>query len=58
MSGSVMRISEEEEDDEEEEDIAGLLARHRSDVRIQNIIITRNLLFIFLLGRFQNFKSV
>ena len=32
MSGSVMRISEDEEDEEDEEDIAGLLARHRSDV--------------------------
>jgi|688.fasta_scaffold1166268_2 hypothetical protein len=54
MSGSVMRISEEEEDDEEEEDIAGLLARHRSDVRIQIIVN----FIIFLLERFQTFKSV
>jgi len=33
MSGVVIKLNEDEEDDEEEADVAGLLSRHRRQVR-------------------------
>ena len=33
MSGNVIKFNEEDEDDDDEGDIAGLLARHREQVR-------------------------